>query len=348
MAIIITDDIHYKNIANKIREFKGTSETLFPNDMANKIGDVYIQSRVDFLKARDGGHLFQDKYIYDDMLLGIEKVKFTTGASMFSASTNKTSLTWNEIISKIDFSDIKNMSYAFQTIFNLYSFPEIDVSSATTLAYFLYNCTALTSVGGVKNTGNVTTMESMFKSCKKLSSIPDFDDTNKLTSCSSMFQDCEVLKVAPKLNTAKVTNVYNMFSGCTQLTTIENLDMRAVTNNTYFVNKCTNLTVCKLQNIKKTLQVGSGTTYGHKIELESLLFMIKEVIKQSSSIKLTVGSANLAKLNGIYVKLIDITDEMRAEDEFIDSKYPFEVCKSTDEGAMLINDYYTLKNLTLA
>jgi hypothetical protein len=41
----------------------------------------------------------------------------------------------------------------------------------------------------------------------------------------------------------------------------------------------------------------------------------------------------------VYVKTVEITDEMRAEDDLIDKKHPFEVCESTDEGAMLIKTY---------
>ena len=48
------------------------------------------------------------------------------------------------------------------------------------------------------------------------------------------------------------------------------------------------------------------------------------------------------------MKLVDITDEMRAEDEFIDLKKPFVVCESTDEGAMSVTEYVTSKNWQLA
>ena len=38
---------------------------------------------------------------------------------------------------------------------------------------------------------------------------------------------------------------------------------------------------------------------------------------------------------------------MRAEDDLIDEKLPFEVCESADEGGMLTTDYVGLKNWSI-
>ena len=48
MAIVITNDIHYQNIANKIREAKGTEETMLPSEMADKVGEVFELGKQDF------------------------------------------------------------------------------------------------------------------------------------------------------------------------------------------------------------------------------------------------------------------------------------------------------------
>lgn len=42
MAIVLTDDKHYKNIANKVREIKNTNETMTPHEMPDKIDEVYL------------------------------------------------------------------------------------------------------------------------------------------------------------------------------------------------------------------------------------------------------------------------------------------------------------------
>lgn len=41
MAIVITDNKHYQDIASKIRECKGTTETMLPREMPDKVEEVY-------------------------------------------------------------------------------------------------------------------------------------------------------------------------------------------------------------------------------------------------------------------------------------------------------------------
>ena len=102
-----------------------------------------------------------------------------------------------------------------------------------------------------------------------------------------------------------------------------------------------------IKNIKVDIQVGSGETWGHLLTEESLIHLVKELRDTGSAKTLTVSTPSLEKLSSVYVRTIDITDEMRAEDDLIDEKLPFEVCESTDEGAMLITDYVGLKNWSI-
>ena len=123
--------------------------------------------------------------------------------------------------------------------------------------------------------------------------------------------------------------------------------MSNVTNTSSMFFGCVKVTNLSIKNIKTNLQVGSGTSYGHLLTVDSLLGLCKELITTSSSKTLTIGSANLNKLANVYVKRITITDEMREEDPLIDQKIPFEVCDSTDEGAVLITNYAKSKKWTL-
>ena len=167
-----------------------------------------------------------------------------------------------------------------------------------------------------------------------------YNDTSSVINMESMFQDCVNLTTIPKLNTSKSTNISFMFYGCSNLTTISQIDMSSVTKAGNTFTACPKLTYLKLLNIKISIRIAYGTTYGHLIEKDCLIQIISELIKPSSGINtLTMGSTNIAKLTDTYVKLLDDDGS---------GKYPFVVCESTDVGAMTITDYCTSKNWKLA
>jgi hypothetical protein len=51
MAIVTTDNKHYTNIADKIREKTNGTDIIFPNEMADKVDDVYQKGVADGKKA---------------------------------------------------------------------------------------------------------------------------------------------------------------------------------------------------------------------------------------------------------------------------------------------------------
>lgn len=199
------------------------------------------------------------------------------------------------------------------------------------------------------DTENVTDMEQMFYGNSTLLYAPEMN-TSKVTNMNYMFYNCQNICFFPdSYDTRKVTKMNTMFYNCkNKLRITPELDMIKVTTATEMFNYCYMLEDCRLKNIKISLRIGDGTDWGHLLTLECLLRTIKEVHKVNGGLTLTVGTANLEKLSGVYVKLVDITDEMRAEDEYIDLKYPFEVCESTDTGALkLTTTYASKKNLTI-
>ena len=244
-----------------------------------------------------------------------------------------------------DTSKVTDMNGMFSHCYSLTNVPLFDTSKVTSMNSMFNCCASLTAVP-LFDTSNVTNMGDMFSSCYSLTNVPLFN-TSKVTSMNSMFSNCSSLTAVPLFDTSKASYAYGMFSHCTSLTTVPKFDMRNVTNMSNIFSNCSSLTECWLRNIKTNLQVGAGTTYGHLLTVESLLHLIKECIDTGSIKILTIGTANMEKLANTYVKVIDITDEMRAEDDLIDEKLPFEVCESTDDGAMLITDYVLEKNWQL-
>ena len=292
----------------------------------------------------------------DDVMNNINTSKVTVMKGMFGYCSNLTtipqfntssctdmSFLFNECTSLkniplLDTSKVTNMEYMFYNCKILTTIPQLDTSSVTRMYQMFYYCSSLKTIP-LLDTSKVTNMYQMFYQCSKLTTIPQFN-TSSCTDMGGIFQYCKALTTIPQLDTSKVIWMSNMFTYCSKLTTITQLDMNSATSVDYIFHYCYKLSYLKLLNVKVNLQIGSGTSWGHLIEKDCLIQIISELIKPSSGTKtLTMGTANIAKLADTYVKLL--------EDDGT-GKYPFEVCKSTDEGAMTITDYCTAKNWTLA
>jgi surface protein len=162
-------------------------------------------------------------------------------------------------------------------------------------------------------------------------------------SVGSAFQLCQLVTTMHlEISTPKSTT--NMFYNCYGLKKLSGIDMRNTTSTSSMFSYCYGLEELYLKNIKASLQISSSS----KLTTESLIGLCYELRDTGSVKTLTVGSANLTKLANVYVKSVTITDEMRAADDLIDEKLPFEVCESADEGATLLSQYVTLKNWKLA
>lgn len=221
----------------------------------------------------------------------------------------------------------------------------LDLSNGQNFENMFYSANYLETITPL-NIPNATNVRDMFNECSSLKHVP-LTGFGKATDLGSIFNRCSSLPSVSGLDFSKVTSMGDTFRECSSLESIYDVDMRSVTYTYTTFYKCTKLTNLYAYNIKWDLTIGAGTTYGHLLTLDSLIHTIKELRDTGSSKTLTMGTTNLEKLTDVYVKLIPITDEMRAADDLIDEKLPFEVCESTDDGAMLITDYVGEKNWVL-
>jgi hypothetical protein len=183
------------------------------------------------------------------------------------------------------------------------------------------------------DTKNVTNFESMFYYCCGLASFP-LIDISKGLAFDNMFDSCYLLKEFEGYNLNVPISVNYMFRGCKALHTLKGLNLYNCTKYNGFLNDCKELKNLYLFKITASIQIGSGTSWGHLLTVDSLVHTIKELCTVTSSKTLTMGSANLEKIAGLYCKIIDDTDEQK----------PMELCESTDEGAMTLVDYASEKN----
>lgn len=310
---------------------------------------MYEGDNVDFAKNLDTSRVTNMDYMFGTC-------KYLTNIPFEINSKNVTSMTYMFSncerltgIPKLNTENVKYMSSMFNKCFALSSIPLIDTSSAKSMSRMFERCDSLTTIPQL-NTSNVTDMSNMFNTCAYLTTIPDLDTSN-VTNISNLFYSCIRLTSIPKLDTSNATQMQNMFYNCRALMTIPEINaINATSMNSIFYN-CTNLTNLTIKNIKINLMLGTGNdSMGSLLTNESLINTIKECWDLTGSTTRTLTMSTLQKNNiaNIYVKLVDVTDEMLATDPYANNKKPCVVCESTDEGAMLITEYLTSKNWQLA
>lgn len=289
-------------------------------------GEDMLQARVD--ATNSCAYLF---YGYKgeslDFIDKLDTSKVTDMEGMFKACRKLKFLNVN-----FDTSNVTDMSYMFSQVANNNALSEIifgdkfNTSSVTDMEYMFENCEFLTEVD-LSNfvTSSVTEMNNMFYNCKKFTNLDLSNfNTKSVISMGSMFYRCSMLEnILGIIDMINVTSVSSMFSYCSNLQSVI------------------------LKNIKKSgLTIGSGTSYGHLLTLDTLINTVKELWDYSSgttTYTLTMSTPSKTALADVYVKLVEPTAEQIEADPNIVNKMPCEVCESTDEGAMLITDYATLK-----
>jgi hypothetical protein len=101
---------------------------------------------------------------------------------------------------------------------------------------------------------------------------------------------------------------------------------------------CSSLKTILMYGMKYSFSISSSTQF----EASDLVTILSNCQVVTSSVKLTMGTTNLAKLDGVYVK------ETGVEPYEGITVRPCVICESTDTGAMLATDYFTGKGWTLA
>lgn len=318
-------------------------------------------TNLDFINKLDTSKVTNMKYMISNCnklktidLSNFNTSKVTNMYHMFSSCSKLTSLN----LSNFNTSNVTDMGYMFYSLYNLktLNLSNFDTNKVTVAREMFESCRNLKTLiipdGFLKNNTNATWL---FNYC---SALTNFDTTkldfSNVTNAYYCFTYCKALNVIDlRFKTSKITNMEGMFSlgGIdNNLEKILGLDMYSCTKDTNLFNECMHLQELTIKNIRISIVI-STNRIAVNLSRDSLLGVAKELWDNSGSSTaktLTITTAHKTTLDGIYVKLVPITEEMRAEDPYIDNKKPFVECASTDEGAMTVSNYITVeKNWTI-
>ena len=175
----------FTDIANAIRDKKGSVDTIKPINMADEILTISSGGSVkDFITTRNAQYLFYDSgNLTSEQLASILKYDDTSGAT--------------------------DMSYMFFGCSALTTIPLIDTSSCTAMGNMFYQCSKLTTIPLI-DTSSCTAMNSMFYQCSNLTTITQLD-TRNVGIMNYMFYQCSNLTSIPLIDTSSCTNMSYMF-----------------------------------------------------------------------------------------------------------------------------------------
>ena len=227
----------FTNIANAIREKKGTTESIVAENFPEEIANIESGGKT---KLQDGTRFYMSTFSSFN-LNDFDYSELTTMSTFLSGCTNLTSL------------DFSNM----------------DLSNITNYEYLCNGCSAITTINLSDTKLGSGSMQSAFAGCSSLTSI-NLSNSYKIkpTSMNSMFSGDESLVTInlADFDTSSCTQISNIFKNCTLL---ENIDMSnfnlSKLNNSYtnyqnIVQGCTNLTNNSLNSILKAFTTASKIT----------------------------------------------------------------------------------------
>lgn len=265
MALVITDDKHYKNIADKIRTLTGLTTTFKPVEITNGIDDIY------HIANKEG-----EDYGYNQG----KSEGYNEGYRAYYDLFWNTFQRWDEATQTTKRTDYRR-AFAYWYLADTVFKPKYDVVPEGDASYMFWNFR--TSA----NLTNITNMDG-----KKINF-----DFSKVTNFSYMF-DTSLVTNAGTIDCSSTTSLNNAFINATSLHTIERLIVHeGITTYTYcFANTSTLTKVMVEGTIAGTGIVLSAHTGLSHDSIMSFINALKDYSGTSTTKTITFGTTNLAKL----------------------------------------------------
>lgn len=175
-----------------------------------------------------------------------------------------------------------------------------------------------------------------FRECTALTQVINPEQFSSISTSpfrARAFAYCTALETFEYLGRGSMGSATpGIFTNCSNLKRL-NLPQMTMSGALQLLNNCTNIEEIYVGRITSNFQVGSGTTYGHLLKVECLVGLIQNLVVTTTTKTLTIGTANVQKLEGLYCRITDDTTDTLT----------MELCADTDEGAMPLEEYWTMK-----
>lgn len=202
------------DVADAIREKKGTSNPINPQDFSAEIASIqsggegfsWDFSRIGY--TSDNTTLlqqFEDAIAYSE-----EKARTFTPSNASTHFREDKDLIFAPLV---DISSVTNVDGMFKSSSAMLVVPKLDFSQATAVSNLFYNCTALSCLADELDFSSAKAAGNLFYNCAVISEIPVMK-TPLATNMNQLFRSCSCLKKIKELDFGSVTSFGSAFYGC--------------------------------------------------------------------------------------------------------------------------------------
>lgn len=286
------------DVADAIREKKGTADKINPQDFSDEIKGIKTSTSmwtghvdVEGLKAigwddEDIAYFQEHGVNWNEEDDEYHKVSEDNKALCGVLTANniqeyKDRIVW---LPKIDFSAKVYAGGTFRDCSNMIGLPLIDTSKCVFLQNFFLNCYSLTCIP-LLDTSKNTSFNSFFSNCYSLVFVPQID-TSAGTTMSGMFNYCYSLPYIPYMDTQLVTDFSYIVPDCNSLLKA----LFIVRNNVFGYNKC--IKECYIEGATANVSFKNSPI----IYKDSVLYVIEHEAA-TSAITITLHANAYARLS---------------------------------------------------
>lgn len=279
MAIVTTDDKHYHDIAQAMRDIRGEDGIrLKPSQMADFVRYLceYEYSRGESSGRSEGYNSGYDMGYFEGEMSGIEQGK--------KAEFNRSWDDYQDRGTRVNY----DLSFAGLGWWNGNFTPTHAIKPTT--AYMMFRSTYISGDfaqlcadnGIVFDTSNLTNAQYMFSNATQITRIGELD-FRKVTNGNSTFENCNALKTIDKIIVSDTTPYTGMFNYCYALA---NITFEGVIGQSISFANCVYLTNASIQSIIDHLKDLTGLT------AKTLTFRAEVGAKLTAEQKAAITSKN--------------------------------------------------------